>query len=498
MNWIDRTVGYLSPVAGMRRQAARKMLERTAPRARPGRRFMGKDRDFDTVSSNPNDGRPKRYVDRMTILRLIAENPFARKALNALLNSLIGWGITGAPTGPKVMRDHWAAWINACDYYNRHDLYGLQKLWAISMLRDGEVFIVQRLIKAPGIIPLRLQTYDKGMLAADKYGLNIERGIEYDDEGRAVAYHFYRGRKGYRWSSTETIRFPAEEVIHLFDSEWVGQTEGVSLFEPIVKRLGDVEEGIEAEVVKANIAACLVGFRYRPPAQEGEDPNIGIPVDEAQERAPIEEFVPGMIETLEDGEQITFSNPPKTGGINDLARIALLASAAGVGVTYEQMTGDLSNVNFSSYKAGALENKRFIGRLQYLTFIPICLNRVFGWFARTGWESGYLSKPAYPVKWTPPPFESIDREGDAMADILEMEAGLESRANLLNARGYDHDPMMEEIATARDLLNRLKLAFRGDPMVPGAASNSANGDANASDPNRMMMMAIARRLMSPR
>lgn len=484
MNWLDRAVGYVSPVAGLRRGAARRVLDRAAPTTSPTRssRFSGRsERDFYVNTGNPNDARPKRYVDRMTILRLVAENPFARKAINALLNSLVGWGVTGSPQGAKALVKSWTDWIKVCEYRGRRDLYGLQELWARSMLRDGEVFIVPRYVGGIAGVPLRLQTFDKGMLAATKVGANIERGIEYDAEGAPISYSFYRGRQGARWSSTDTVTFPADQVIHLFHGEWVGQTEGVSIFESVVKRLGDVEEGIEAEVMKANISACLVGFRFRPPGQDGEDPNIGIPVDAGDaDRAPVEELIPGTIATLDDGEQITFSNPPKTGGIGDLARIALLASAAGTGITYEQMTGDLSNVNFSSYKAGALEFKRSVGRIQFLTFIPLCLDRVWEWFLKAGIDFAHFANKPVAIKWTPPPFESIDREGDANADILEMQAGLESRSNLLNSRGFDHDEMMAQIAKDQAALKKLGLAFKGDPFSP-SQTDIADPAAKSAD-----------------
>lgn len=477
MNWIDRAIGYVSPVAGMRRQMARAALDRRSqPQA--GRSF-GKARrvPFGVNTGNPDDARPKQYVSRERILRLVAENPFARKALSALLNSIVGWGITGAPGGSKALRTAFADWIKLCDFQGRRDLYGLQELWVRSMLRDGEVFIARRWRNNVEGIPLRLQTFDKGMLATWKVGANIERGIEYDGDGVPIAYHFARARKGTRWATDNTIRLPAEDVIHLFHDEFVGQSEGVSIFDSVIKRLGDVEEGIEAEVVKANISACLVGFRYRTPTDTGEDESIGMPVDNTpSDQPPVEELVPGMVETLDPGEQITFSNPPKTGGIGDLARIALLASSAGVGVTYEQMTGDLSNVNFSSYRAGALEFKRTVGRLQYLTLIPVCLDRVWGWFLQAGIDFGRFANKPVPIKWTPPPFESIDRLGDAEADIVEMQAGLESRENLLSSRGYDQDEIIEQISAGMAKQKAAGLAFKGDPYEPGQMAQPDSGE----------------------
>lgn len=475
MNIIDRFVGWADPMKGLRRQQARKLLDRSAPAAR-GRRRAGNGANWGVNTGNPNDARPGRFVSRKEILALVAENPFARKAMNALLNSFIGWGIKGIPAGSKTLKKAWTDWIRTCDFYGRLDLYGLQELWARHMFRDGRVFIVRRLVKGVGLSAVRLQTFDRGMLATGKIGDRIEGGVEYDEDGRPVRYHFHRTRPGNRWWTGETVSFPAEEVIDLYHVEYVGQTDGISIYESVVKRLGDVEEGIEAEVVKANISACMVGFRYR--AGDDTDPTrtVGIPTESDPDRPPVEEFVPGMIETLEDGEQITFSNPPRTGGIADLARYALLASAAGVGTTYEQMTGDLSNVNFSSYKAGRLEFNRMIGRVQFLTFIPVALDRIWGWFHGFGVEIGRFPDREVAMQWTPPPIESIDRIGDAEADILEMEAGLESRPNLLAGRGYDEDEIIGQIEQSRDKAKGKGLTFKGDMPAAGDATANAGGE----------------------
>lgn len=493
MNWIDRAVGYVSPLAGLRRQAARRAYDRTAAATRTRRSRSSSDRNWGVNTGNPDDARPRRYVSRQAILRLISENPFARKGMNALLNSVIGWGIKGIPAGSQALKKAFAEWITVCDFHGRLDFYGLQELWARHMFRDGEVFIVAYYVNAATGIPLRLRTFDTGMLAINKIGKNIERGIEYDADDRAIAYHFYRTRPGLRNWNGDTIRIPAEEVIHLFYSEFAGQTQGISIFDSVVKRLGDVDEGIEAEVVKANISACMVGFRYRPAAQDGDDPTIGLPVDDAGDRAPVEEFVPGMIETLDPGEEIAFSNPPRSGGIGDLARIALLASSAGIGTTYEQMTGDLSNVNFSSYKAGRLEFNRMVGRIQFLTFIPVALNRVWGWFLKAGIDWGRFPNKPVPITWTPPPIESIDRLGDAEADILEMEAGLESRPNLLAGRGYDEDEIIDQIAKSRDKAAAKKLVFKGDnPNDPVAAPSAVGGRAEIASIVRAVMRQMDR------
>ncbi len=171
-------------------------------------------------------------------------------------------------------------------------------------------------------------------------------------------------------------------------------------------------------------------------------------------------------------------------GLAHGARVRILRGSAAT------MTGDLSNVNFSSYKAGRLEFNRLIGRIQFLTFIPIALDRIWSWFHGFGVEIGRFPDRDVPMQWTPPPIESIDRLGDVEADILEMEAGLESRENLLSGRGYDQDELLGQIKAGREKADGM--SFKGDMVAqPG------DGALPATNDNRAMaaMVRVLTRMM---
>ena len=51
-------------------------------------------------------------------------------------------------------------------------------------------------------------------------------------------------------------------------------------------------------------------------------------------------------------------------------RLQLHAIAAGVGLTYELLTGDLSQVNYSSIRAGLMEFRRRMEALQWQLLVP--------------------------------------------------------------------------------------------------------------------------------
>lgn len=466
MNVMDRAIQAVSPVWGAKRAAARRALSYLN---KPGQRYVGKPGDWDRNTGNPDDARPARMVERKRVIDLVASDPFARKALSALVNNTVGWGITGAPKkAPATFRKLWNDWLKVCDWYGRLGFYGLQELAVRTMFREGEVFIVFQtltLAEANGTIPLRLQLLDAGMVATTVYshgGNDVVDGIEYDARGRVVAYHFYEGRPSQRWASYRTIRVAAEDVIHLFVQEYVGQRRGQSVFNTIVKRLGDIDESVEAELVRKNVEACFAAF-----ITQGVDDN-GVVFGELQgdaEASPIgvqsEGLTPGMISRLAPGESVKFGDPKASGGLNDILRLALLSAAAGAGITYEYF-GDLSNVNFSSYKAGNLEFQRSTGRIQFNTLIPVFLDRVASRFQEAAFLAGMMPNRSYEMTWSPPPFESIDRKGDAEADILEMAAGLESRPSLVVARGYDPDQLRAEIAEDRKQNGAANLVFAGD------------------------------------
>ena len=466
MNAIDRAIAAVSPVWGAKRAAARRAIR---VMSNSEQRYVGKPGDWDRNTGNPDDARPARFVDRKRVLDLVAQDPFARKALATLVNNTVGWGITGAPKkAPATFRKLWNDWLKICDWYGRLGFYAIQELAVRTMFREGESFIVLQPLstaEANGSVPLRLQLLDAAMLATNltsHLGNEVIEGIEYDNRARVVAYHFFKHRPGLRGFSFSSVRIPAEDVIHLFVQEYIGQRRGISVFNTVVKRLGDIDESVEAELVRKNIEACFAAF-----ITQGVDEN-GVVFGALQgdaEASPIgvqtEGLSPGMISRLGPGENVKFGDPKASGGLTDILRLALLSSAAGTGITYEHF-GDLSNVNFSSYKAGNLEFERSTGRIQFNTIIPVFLERVAARFQDAAFLAGLMPNRTYELGWSPPPFESIDRKGDAEADILEMAAGLESRPNLVIARGYDPDQLRTDIAVDRDANKAAGLVFAGD------------------------------------
>ncbi|WCT73937.1 phage portal protein [Sphingomonas naphthae] len=424
--------------------------------------------------------KPHSRDDRARIRDLMVSNPFGVKMLSSLLNDLIGWGITGIPKANKRIVADWKAWIAVCDHDEVLDLYGLQELIARTLLVDGEVFII-RLIdkKAPGN-PLRLQVNDADMLdttlGAGFLGGRVRDGVEYDSHHRPVAYHFRTSREAGNFGGTQ--RIPAEHVIHLFRRDEPGRRRGRSFFEAILDPIEEIDGYLEAETMRKRIEACFAGFIT--PA-EGDDGDVGAVQRGADGDFDTESLAPGMLTRLRPGETIAFGEPKALGGMGEFMKWGGLRVAAGsAGTTYEDATGDLSNVNFSSFKAGALNKKRFVGRLQYLHLIPRCLDVIWSWWCEahdmTGRGPGIARAT---IEWTPPPFESIDRLKEANADAAEIANRTNSRRKIVTAAGYGYDELQDEIAADRKADEARGLPEPAQPGAPAADAPVRKDDEDA-------------------
>lgn len=504
MTIVDRAIAAFSPAWGLRRSVARTQLHmvdsvtrrQSARQKRRGDENWTRNdpRDRDRNRMPPNARRALSAIERSKIRTLFRVNPFAKKMKANLLNNLVGYGITATPKGSKRLQNDWQAWIASADYDGVQDLYGLQEMAVWSMLRDGEAFAVRRIIAGAAVNPLRIQLLSVDQLDYTVLGANIRDGVEYGTDGRPVAYHF-KGALDVMFGagSSKAERIDAVDVIHLFRREEPGQWRGWSHFEAVLEPLEDADDYIESEGVRKKLESCFVAFVSRDLNADQDQRGLGDPgsggeaIDVGAVDGPprAEGFYPGMINYLDQGETVSFGEPKAAGGFDDYLKWAARRGAAGAEVTYEGLTGDLSNVNFSSYRAGANEFETGCGRLQWLTIIPQFCERIVAWWKEAGYATGRISDRDRKAefKHTPPRVKTIDRAGDAKAALLEMLAGLESRRNLIAERGNDHDNLMDEIAEDKKANTERGIAFQGDPLLP-AEADPANPAGTAAEADR--------------
>ena len=155
-----------------------------------------------------------------------------------------------------------------------------------------------------------------------------------------------------------------------------------------------------------------------------------------------------------------------------------------MGLTYELLTGDLSQVNYSSIRAGLIEFRRRIEALQWQLLIPGLCQPVWRRFVAVGQATGALPPGLIGAEWTAPRFEAVDPLKDVQADILAVRAGLMTLKEAIARQGYDPASVLTEIGLTNAELDRLGITLDTDPRKAtrtGAAKPTDDPAAPATD-----------------
>lgn len=476
MNWLDRAIGALSPQRGAARAEARLRIGRlndvknVYEAAAVGRRTQ----HWRAVATDPNaENAPAIHRLRNVARDIVRNNAYASRAKQLIAHNVVGAGITpfvvAKNAGRKakigaLLKRHFES--TAIDADGRLNLYGLQELVLKTVVESGEVIIRRRPRPASDglALPFQLQVLEpdhldpwvNGKLDNGNY---VIQGVEFDRRGKRVAYYLYDQHPGAMYWTTGAWnmrgrRVPASEVCHVFRSERPGQVRGVSWFAPVALRMNDFADFLDAQLMRQKIAACFAAFIT---TAEG----VAVSPDQ-QGPFPVEQLEPGMIERLREGESVTFGQPPVAHDAAPYSSITLHEIAAGLGVTYEALTGDLSGVNYSSGRMGWLEFQRNIDAWRWNMLIPQFLDPLESWTIEAA-TLATLSTEPFSLGWSPPRREMIDPTVETEASKEAVRAGFSTRSEEIRQRGLDPIAIDEEIAADNARADKLGLVLDSDP-----------------------------------
>lgn len=405
----------------------------------------------------------------------IANNPWAANAVASLKAATVGTGIKPQSTHPDQairakLQAIWNRWVDRADIEERSDFYGFTaRIWG-STLSDGESFV--RFETVGQDLRLRhipAEQVDNGFSSSVANNGRIVGGVEFDASGLRTAYHVFRDPPGAPFPGSmafDRVRVPASDMVHLFDPQWPGQVRGVSTLATILLRLHELDQLEDAQLVRVKLGAMLAGF-----IRGGDESGAGFQGTNKGNGLLESGLEPGTLKVLPQGAEISFSDPVEPGNVTDWIKFQLHGIAAGIGVTYEQLTGDLSGVNYSSIRAGLVEFRRRIEMLQHNVLVfqfcrPVWRRLMMVAMLRGDLPSdgGAAALDAYcAVNWIPPGWDWVDPQKDAEADVLAIAAGLKSRREVVAARGYDIEQLDAEIAADKAREARLGLDFKQPP-----------------------------------
>lgn len=499
-SWFDRMLLNAAPGWAYRRARARTLAMRHYEAAAIGRRTQGWGKSLADVNvAAASSLAPLRALAR----DLVRNNGWAKNGVRVITRNTVGWGLVPKPVGGwggGKLKGAWEAWADTrqADAAGKLTFAGLQKLADRTMVESGEVLIRRRWRRPEDgfALPFQVQILEPDFIDTGKdnqtgpAGGPIIQGVEHDKIGRVVAYWLFPEHPGSNREVAISRRYPAEDIAHVFELERPGQVRAASWLAAAVVGLRDFDEYEDAILVAQKVAAAFAAFR----TDEGDGGvPLGPPDTDVRSGAQMEMIEPGTIVDLPAGKDVKFSTPPSVQdqgfSMRTLRRIAM-----SLGVTYEDLTGDYSQVNFSSARMARLAHWANVYDWQWNTLVPQFCDVVWGWAMEAARMNGLLTD-APRADWTAQPMPMTEPDREARANVLMMRSGQKSLPQVLREQGIDPDEHLEEIAKTNAQLDTLKIWLDSDPRRTSQAGltqervgagggsdggSSANGTANGA------------------
>lgn len=405
---------------------------------------------------------------------LLRDSPYAHRALQTIVHNTVGAGIVPQircddESITKDLSDLWHEWAGstAIDIEGRQDFYSLQAQVLRTIVSDGESLVRVVNSKNSSRIPYQLQVLEPDYLDTYKeYRTEtgyISSGIEFkkvsDTRFDRSAYWLFKEHPGgflnlqsYQSFSGVSIPVPASEILHVYRVDRPGAIRGVSWFHPCIMSLSDLHDYQQAVLRHQKLTACFAVFI--------RNLNGDAVLSDEEELSDIQ---PGMVYRLGPGEDISIVQPPEPAtNYGEYCNHHLKSIASAMGITFECLSSDLSNVNFSSGRMGWIEMFRNIDSWQSQMLIPLLCEPVWKLFIKTAQIYG-IDTDGVGVNWVPPKREMINPTDEVEALKTEVRSGFVTYSEALRSLGKDPEPHMQEAARDFERLKKLGLKLECDP-----------------------------------
>lgn len=452
---------------------------------------------------------------------LVRDAAYAKRAKTIVVNNVIGGGI-GLQAQVKYPRGKfdervndgieraWDTWSRAayCHTGGKLHFADLDRLVMGQVFEAGEILIRKHRFAMPGsAVPLALEIIEPERLA-DQYsigrqpnGNQVRMGVEIDAYQRPAAYWIHAAHPGDvmvgAGEADRLIRVPAEDILHLYIVDRWPQVRGEPWLHAVARRLNDMDGYSEAEIVAARGAAAYMAFIKTPDSSP-------IPSDDQVGGQHIVDMSPGIVEQLPPGWDVVMNNPNRPNpNMDPFMRLMLREVAAGVGVSYESLSRDYAQSNYSSSRLALLDDRDLWRVLQ-------------GWFIRAfraelhrDWLHSAVLSRAIPeiavedyainrqrfeaVRFKPRGWNWVDPTKEVNAYKEAVRAGFITVSDVISqtGNGRDIDDVLQERRSELDLMDELDLSFDTDiandqnqqqPAATPSGTKSAEGGDDPVDP----------------
>jgi lambda family phage portal protein len=280
----------------------------------------------------------------------------------------------------------------------------------------------------------------------------------------------------------QSVRVPAESVLHIFKPTRPGQVRAPSWFSSVILKMKDLDEYEDATLMKQKIAACLAVI-----TSDVDGSGLPLGIAETTNGQPIDMLEPGAIINTGAGRSVTVVDPPQNRDYDAYTATVLRAIATGLGVGFEDMAGNYTDMPFSATRMAKLEQQGRVHDWRWRLLIPQFCDPAYAWFVQAAAIMGQ-GRADSTAAWTPPPFAMVDPAAEGLAVQRNVRTGITSLSEEIRARGYDPAELLAEIAADNRRLDALGIVLDSDPRKMTQAGQLQ------SDPNAPPASPVSREM----
>ncbi|WP_104730936.1 phage portal protein [Helicobacter felis] len=340
----------------------------------------------------------------------------------------------------------------------RHDIpacplsfWEIESLALLHYKRDGEAFIyLNETQEGLSLALIDPQNVDESVDDEQSFF----KGVEVDSLRNPIAYHILT-------QEGRTERIEAKHIIHIFKRLNGLQTRGVTHLASVIHPLYQKEKFKSAELKRARLQSEITGFFVA-----GEEHEIlpSIVEELGEENAPkasvSERVEVGKMTYIEKNLKPYFTESHNATNMEFFIKQTDKEIAKALGVSYSTLTGDLNEVNYSSIRHGASEQRRQFRGLQNF-FIRHLHSRVFKAWLDNEIKRGALELGAREVilnnfAFKPQGWEYIDPLKEMNANRVALETGQKSLSQILREQGKELDTHIQELKKESEIFDVLK------------------------------------------
>lgn len=474
--FIDSAISVISPRLGAQRTAYRQVIEELR-----GSYDVG---DFSRINANwIASGGSGEFLDRGSrdIVRnrardLERNSDMMNSLISAWVRNIIGGGrklqvqIEDEELGDQIEK-LWSKWCKArnCDVTGTQNFNQILRTAVKRKKIDGGVLFLKRYTNY-GLLPFQLQMLEVDELDLNQYqpktkGNKVVGGIELTPDNRPVGYYIRKYSLDGMEILSDSQYVDAKDVIFYFSKSRFSQCREMPEMTPVMKRIRDANEFMNAVSVKERINACLAVFikRQLPTVGLGRGPSV-----ENKYSYNGKMLTPGMINELNAGDEVQVVNP--TGQAADASTFIKTHQrmiAAGNGLSYEATSRDMSQSNYSSARQGIIEDgETFADDREAIESV---MDEIYETFVISAVLSGAITIPDFwnnkeqyfDHAWVKAPKPWIDPAKEATANKTALETGQKTFKDIAAETGKDWRQAIKDMADVNEYADKLGVTIGG-------------------------------------